>query len=243
MSIHDKAYDGSLKPDELQSYLDTLTNKSDINQPGGNMQITLLAAACMSGRLDLVRLLLNDKNKADPNAPSSHERTPLFFATYPTFNISPSVQRDIIRALIVDNAHGVDLACDEDKNTPLMNAVLQLQDEIIIQELVKAGASTTLKLRPKQKSAKELADEHGTSRHLLSKAEKVSAWKTLIDVVLSFVMLIIAYANNKSVNQALGGIAKIYKIRISEADVPKVIPKCTVARFVLLTYLYVETLG
>jgi len=102
-----------------------------------------------------------------------------------------------------------------------MNVILQLKDKDIIHELIDGGASTTVKWSDQQKTAKQLADDNGLSRELLTKAERESGWKKLIDTVVAFVLLIIAWANNQSVNRIVGSIANVYNIRVNEADVPK----------------------
>ena len=223
MSIHDSAYDGSLTLSQLKRHCST--NLSSLNTIGGKIKLTPLCAACFGGHLDVVKHCLTCG--ADPNIPSSHARTPLFFITDSQCKASSATRCAIIRELI-SGKHGLkadlDKPCDKEQNTALMNVIIQLKDKTIIQELVQSGASLTVQYYPGQKTAKELEEEHDLAGSLFSKAERDMALEKLIDLVVTFVLLIIQYVNNKTVNGVMDGIVKQhYNITATEVDIPKVL--------------------
>ena len=166
---------------------------------------------------------------ADPNFPSLYDQTPLFWITDHRCTALSVTRCAIIREL-VSGTNGlqadVDKPCDDDKNTALMNAIVQLKDEAVIEQLIECGASVIIQHYPNQKTAKELGEEHGLARSLISKAERDRAWGEMIDLIVSIVLLVIAYVNNKTVNRAVDGIVKkYYNISVKEGDIPKV-PDC-----------------
>ena len=65
------AWNGTLTENCLENYL--ADDPSCIDTPGGDQSVTPLAAACMTGRLDIVQLLLH--HRANPNALSPRKRT------------------------------------------------------------------------------------------------------------------------------------------------------------------------
>lgn len=221
MSIQDSAYDGTLTKFQLQRHL------SSINAIGGAKDLTPLAAACLGGHIDTVELLL--ENGANPNVQSNNERTPLFYITDPRCKASSATRCAIIRELTSGKRGlkaNVDDPCDDDKNTPLMNVIIQLKDKSVIEQLVECGASPTKKHKANQKTAKELAQLHGFSSSLRTKAETDLEWGKLIDLVVSFVLLVISYVNNTVVSKFAEGVAKrYYDISVKETDLPKELPK------------------
>ena len=208
MSIHDSAYDGSLTLSQLKQHCST-NPSSSLNTIGGEIKLTPLCAACLGGHLDIVKHFLTCG--ADPNIPSSHARTPLFFITDSQSKASPAARCAIISELI-SGKHGLkaDLnkPCDKEQNTPLMNVISYLKDKSVIKELVESGASLTIQHYPTQKTAKQLGEEYNLAGSLVLKAERDIAWARIIDLVVAFVLLIITYANNKTVNGVMDGIAK-----------------------------------
>jgi len=128
------AWNGALTEDRLKNYL--ADDPSCIDTPGGDQSVTPLAAACMTGRLDVVQLLLH--HRANPNALSPKRRTPLFYAT------STRKERDrlaITRALLKAGANVDECYAESGFNTPLMNAITLISDEDIANELLNHGAS------------------------------------------------------------------------------------------------------
>ena len=239
MSIHDSAYDGSLTLSQLRKYCSTHPSSS-LNIIGGKIKLTPLCAACLGGHLDIVKHFLTCG--ADPNIPSSHSRTPLFFITDSQSKASPAARCSIIRELI-SGKHGLkadlDKPCDKELNTPLMNAIIQLnKDKTVIEELVESGASLTIKHYPTQKTAKELGEEYHLAESLVLKAERDVAWANILDLVVTFFLLMIAYVNNKTVNLVMDGIVNHhYNISVEKVDVPK-LPCCTVIVVNLLLNTY-----
>ena len=222
MSIHDSAYDGSLTRSQLRRYIST--RPSSLNEIGGNIDLTPLCAACLGGHLDVVKHLLSCG--ADPNAVSHYERTPLFYITDPRSKASSATRCAIIRELISGKGGlkaDLDAPCDDDKNTPLMNVIMQLKDKAVIQELVENGASLTVRHYANQKTAKELGEEHDLAGSLVTKAERNMEWARIIDLAVTFVLLIVQYVNNKTVTDVVGGIVKkYYDFSVKDEDVPKV---------------------
>ena len=222
MSIHDSAYEGSLTLSQLRKHCSTHSSSS-LNTIGGKINLTPLCAACLGGHLDVVKHFLTCG--ADPNIPSTNARTPLFFITDSQSTASPATRCAIIRELI-SGKHGLkadkDKPCDKDQNTPLMNAIIHLQDKVVIQELVDIGASPTIQHYPTQKNAEELGEEFGLAGSLVPKAERDLAWAKIIDLVVTFVVMVIAYMNNNTVNGVVDGIVKHYNISAKGMDGPKV---------------------
>ena len=224
MSIHDSAYDGSLTLSQLKRHCSN-NPSSSLNTIGGKIKLTPLCAACLGGHLDIVKHFLTCG--ADPNVPSSHARTPLFFITDSQSKASPAARCAIIRELI-SGKHGLkadlDKPCDNERNTPLMNAIIQLQDKSVIEELVESGASLTIQHYPTQKTAKELGEDYDLAGSLVLKEEREIVWAKIIDIVVTFVLLIIAYVNSRTVNGVMDGMAKQHHIiSAKEVDVPKVV--------------------
>lgn len=225
MSISDDAYHGLLTLAKLKDY--HWTNPGSLDAVGGAIDMTPLCAACVGGHLQIVKHLLSCG--ADPNVPSAHECTPLFFATDPTCMANPATRCAIIRELVSGKngrkSADIDAPCNDDKNTALMNVILELKDQEVMRQLVMSGASLTLTHYSGQRSARELAEEYGLSSHLESKADKDAAWTKLIDLVVSFVLLVVAYTNNKTMNRVVGGVLKkYYDLSVNESDLPKVRP-------------------
>ena len=226
--MQDSAYNGSLRTQaQFQEY-----PSWEIDRPGGIIDLTPLCAACRGGHLETVKLLL--ANHANPNIPSSYDRTPLYFITEADDDPQrpiPSAMRCVIIRELVSGKGGVkaelDAPCDDDQNTPLMNAIIQGKDRAVIRQLVESGASTTIKHPITQKTPKDLAEEHDLLDCLRSKVEIDAAWGKLVGLVVSFVLLVIWYVNNKTMTKIAEGIVKrYYNISVKDADVPKVRHSC-----------------
>ena len=132
------AWKGTLTENCLENYL--ADDPSCIDTPGGDPSVTPLAAACMTGHLEIVQLLLH--HRANPNALSPRKRTPLFYAT------STKQERDrlaIIRTLLEAGANVDECYAESGFTTPLMNAITLISDEGVVKELIKHGASPIAK--------------------------------------------------------------------------------------------------
>lgn len=131
-------------------------NDDSIEPPAVNVQrtnVTQLAAACWNGDLQTVKMLL--AQGADPNGLSPHNRTPLYFVTHR----SPRANRSAIVQSLLDAGADVDKRCDDENNTPLMNAISQIRDKDVIQLLINNGASKSLK-NIREEVPKSLAEKH-----------------------------------------------------------------------------------
>jgi len=198
-SLYDEAAQGTLNIDRLKRYLN---NPSALRAVGGPDSLTPLAAACVGGHLATVRLLL--ENGADPNGLSSRNRTPLFLAT--TASI-PRNRAAIVRALLDGHAK-VDLCYPETgKNTPLMSAILECKDKEVIHELVDHGASLT-KENLARKTARQLAKENGLEEEILPKDQRNSLLPRLINLIVTFIAVVVAYINNPFLNKVVDGVIK-----------------------------------
>ncbi|KAF9465819.1 hypothetical protein BDZ94DRAFT_1296303 [Collybia nuda] len=153
-----EAWDGTLVADRLEDYLST--NPNTINSPGGEQDLTPLAAACWRGHLDVVELLID--HGADPNALSPRNRTPLFFAT----TRLPAENRAVIVRILLRAGANVDQCYAEDNfNTPLMNSFIFFQDRDVIRELLAHGASLMVQ-NAKGMTAGMLAEGTGLENEL-----------------------------------------------------------------------------
>lgn len=196
-SIYDKAWYGTLTTPDLKNYV--ASDRSIIDRPGGTKNITPLAAACWQGRLKVVKVLLD--GGADPNALSSLGRTPLYFVT----TQSPASGRfDILRALI-DAKVDIDMPCDKDGNTPLMNAVSQVRDKRVVRELVDRKASVNAKNK-KGETAETLAERYKMKGDLRKKAERNSTLAQVVDLAVSSVRVVISYTNSPFVKSVVRGV-------------------------------------
>jgi len=210
-TIWDEAWNGKLTAATLKNYV--AGDPSIIDRAGGTKNITPLAAACWRGNLEAVKVLL--AGGANPNALSPSSRTPLYFVT----TQSPRSNRfDILRALIGAKAD-IDMPCDKDGNTPLMNALSQSKDEKIVRELIDRNAKMTTE-NAKGETADSLAEKHRMKRHMRTKAERNSTSAQVVDVVVSLVLLVVSYTNSGFLKSAVRGVAKKF-YNISGAEEPK----------------------
>lgn len=119
----------------------------------------------------------------------------------------------------------LDAPCDDDQNTPLMNAIIQGKDRAVIRQLVESGASTTIKHSVTGKTPKDLAKEHDLSDYLRTKADTDAAWGNLVDLVVLFVLLVVWYVNTVTI-VVEGIVKKYYNFSVKEGDIPKVRRPC-----------------
>lgn len=185
------AWNGTLNEDRLTRYI--RDDPSCIDIPGGDQSVTPLAAACMTGRLDVVQLLL--RSHANPNALSLKKRTPLFYAT------STQQDRDraaIVRALLEAGANVDECYFENGFNTPLMNAIILTSNLDVVNELLKHGASTTAKDVTGQ--TVEMIAKGSPMGEELSQRIEEGKWspleKKLIEFVVTLIMFIVAYTNS-----------------------------------------------
>lgn len=199
-NIHDESWKGTLTPSSLKAFI--ANNPSIINSKGGIKDVTPLAAACWGGHVKVVKLLL--KEGADPNAPSPHQRTPFYFVTTRT---PPENRGAIVQALINKDVNLVNIPCDENGNTPLMNAISQIKDKEVIHELVDHGAILDKKNK-KDQTAETLAKKHGLLRHIKPKSERETSRAKIVDMVVSLVQAILSYSNEGFLDTVVRGAVK-----------------------------------
>ncbi|KAF8907891.1 hypothetical protein CPB84DRAFT_1767826 [Gymnopilus junonius] len=188
------AWDGTLTEDRLKRYL--ADDPSCLDMPGGDQSVTPLAAACMTGQLEVVKLLL--LYHANPNALSPKKRTPLFYAT------STRQDRDrhaIVRALLEAGANVDECYAESGFTTPLMNAVILIADEDIVKILLEFGASPAAKDLIGQNVA-TLAEGTPMGKILsnsLEEAESNPFEKKIIEFMVALVMFIISYIGSQRI--------------------------------------------
>ena len=198
MSLYSDAADGNLTSQKLRGY-----GTQNIDDIDSNTGFTPLIAAIYGSHVNVVKLLLD--NGADPDKQSRDYRTPLFWATWKRGDNT----RDIVSALIEKNAE-VDATNSHVQNiTPLMNAVDKLRDPWVVSLLVDAGASTTAKNRRGQ-TAQDLAAkiDPKLSKALRPKLERYAPTKETVNMLVSFVLYIVAAINIKSLEGVAQGVAK-----------------------------------
>ncbi|KAF2795304.1 hypothetical protein K505DRAFT_240148 [Melanomma pulvis-pyrius CBS 109.77] len=205
MTLYTDAAAGLLTPKKLQAYGAGL--KDDIDPTTG---LTPLIAAINNAHIKVVELLLS--SGADPDKPSRDHRTPLFWATWKR---GASNRAEIVSALIAVKAE-VDATSTEVQNiTPLMNSVDKLRDPEVISLLVDAGASVTA-TNIRGKSAKALAENIGEpklSKALRPKLERHAPTAETVNMLVSFVLFIFAWINNKVLDGIVQGVARqIFKL-------------------------------
>ena len=164
---------------------------SEINEPNTN-GITPLLLACVKGNLDTVTRLL--ASGADVHHRDNNQCTALSLAARTQ---SPD-QAAIIRALLAAPQVEVDATCPHLKgNTPLMNVLPQTRDVDSVAELVKAGASLTVKNELGQ-TAEDLARESGDARVLAAlkpQTDKQALLATAIWHIIGVVQMVLFILN------------------------------------------------
>ncbi|KXN81571.1 hypothetical protein AN958_03908 [Leucoagaricus sp. SymC.cos] len=119
------------------------TDISVIDAVGGLLSVTPLTAACWSGSLKVVHLLLDNPYRlADPNVLSPHNWTPLYYAVS---RCPLAHRREIVNALLDAGVCIDDTFTEDNFNTPLMHAVADMSGKDVIHELVDHGTSLTKK--------------------------------------------------------------------------------------------------
>ncbi|EOD45654.1 putative ankyrin repeat protein [Neofusicoccum parvum UCRNP2] len=154
--------------------------------------LTPLAVATIEDNADKVRQLLKQGAKVD--ARSRDRETPLLLAAWKT-----NYNRARIIQLLLEKAPPVDATCPKaENNTPLMFVVLK-KDLESIRLLRKAGASLTKKNNNGFTATKLAEDTNDKAVILaLTPAKERSALAQLVDLVVGFLLFIIAWVNDKA---------------------------------------------
>ncbi|GME55972.1 uncharacterized protein GIQ15_02344 [Neofusicoccum parvum] len=154
--------------------------------------LTPLAVATIEDNADKVRQLLKQGAKVD--ARSRDREAPLLLAAWKT-----NYNRARIIQLLLEKAPPVDATCPKaENNTPLM-FVVQKKDLESIRLLRKAGASLTKKNNNGFTATKLAEDTNDKAVSLaLTPAKERSALAQLVDMVVGFLLFIIAWVNDKA---------------------------------------------
>lgn len=220
-NLHDDCWRGTLTLDRLSLYLSV----TDIDSIGGLKNVTPLAAACWQGHLDVVALLLDNPYKlADPDALSPRNRTPLYYAT----TQSPPYNRSaIVQWLLKAGADPESCSSEDGLRTPLMNAITEVRDKDVVRELLDRGASVSTR-NARGETPLILAKGTPLEAGVGGKEEPSALAASIIDIVVSTVMLIVTYTNSSQIRAIVSGIVtKLYEILRgsegqSQADITKV---------------------
>jgi len=214
MAIQDEA--DKLTPASLDSYLSR--DPFSLESNGGKIGMTPLAAACLGGYLNTVKLLLS--KGANPNTQSlPNNYMPLYYAIIH----APHLDKAAIIQALLNVKPDLSALCNG-KHTPLMVAIVMGKDQEIVDLLIDSGA-------PVDDATKKLAKTYKID--LRPKAERNSLRTAIVDLIVSLVLLIIAYANQGFVKNVVGGVTKalhmknIYGISGDDSDqtLTQAIPK------------------
>lgn len=181
---------------ELDEYIKNSYNGDSsraLNEPDDVKNMTPLGAACASGQIGNVRLLL--KRGADVNKGHPKNRTPLWYAT----SKCPRTNRGVIvQALLADpRLSSLDTpATDAAGNTPLINAIDAVGDRDVVRLLVDKGADVQKK-NAKGKSAAALARGTDLADELQGTTGILARLASIIFQVLALITHIIAWVNNR----------------------------------------------
>lgn len=200
MTLHGDAAAGVLTQAALDGHLRTCKIDDPSTENGnGTIGFTALAIAARNGHVDVVRLLLD--NNANVDALSTQHRTPLWTVTARGRGVSRAEIVDILLKHKADAKYShADL---QSGSTPLVNELKQLKDPEVIQLLVDANGITD--------AAAKLASEIGDPAiddAMKSNQDRTKLRATIVDLVISLIQFILAWANSA----ALTGMAnKIFK--------------------------------
>lgn len=188
MTLHDDIYTGTFTQSKLDEYRHDPNFR--IEALDARRGLTALSTAALKGQTETVRLLLESGAKA--STLSKGERTPVWFAV--AASINPHERQEIVRQLIDTNDVDVDQASKvNDGMTPLMKAVVDCRDPVIISMLVDAGARPD-KQNNKKETAQMLAErtKDQTIIHaLLEKSRRKTSNADSIMLIVKFMPLLI----------------------------------------------------
>jgi hypothetical protein len=187
--IYTDAWNGKLDTKRLEQFLSS--SPGAVNSISGTKSTTLLCAVVRAGQLDLVRLLLdNPYAQANPNVPDSRGRYPLYYATT---RVPLRDRNAIVRTLINSGADINTCSTDSDDNTPLMNAVVQVKDEITVWELIDHGADTHIERNGH--TAISLARGTPLAGALLPKNQRRLSYRSAVVGLVATVNVVFGYVN------------------------------------------------
>ncbi|KAK2591378.1 hypothetical protein QQS21_010922 [Conoideocrella luteorostrata] len=210
-NIHTDARKGSLTSGKLDNYLASGVNINDEDPKTG---FTPLAAAAKAGQPAVVKLLL-DKG-ATPNLKSRYGMTPLYVAANARKN-----RAEIVRLLLGRGVKVDETGPEVDNETPLMVAITQARDPVIVNMLIDAGASLQAK-NDKGETAKSLGELSGNpdiQKAVAPPDQQQAGRPELINAIVSFVLFILAYVNSGIINGVVKGVvSNLYHIGSDQPD-------------------------
>ncbi|RBQ65262.1 hypothetical protein FVER14953_00245 [Fusarium verticillioides] len=196
---------GSLTSTKLEAYL---ASGVDINAQDPKTGFTPLGMAAKYGRLSVVNLLL-EKN-ANPRAMSKPGMTPLYIAANGNGD-----RVSVVRTLLDKGAQVDETSPEVDNDTPLMVAITHARDPVVVNMLINAGASLSMK-NTKGHTAKELAEQSGNPAiqgAVSPPGQQMAGLPELINALVNFVLFILAYVNSGVINGVVKGVvSNLYHI-------------------------------
>lgn len=207
-TIHSEALNGTLNKTRIRNYRATHGAAFDIDEVDVRGR-TALANAALKGHVGVVEALVLEG--ADVNKCAKGHRSPLWYATSGTM---PHRNRmDIVRFLLKNEAE-IDEQSD-DGNTPLMNVIVEFKDPKVISLLRDEGAS--LQIQNKDgKTAQDLG-EKTKDPHVIEalrhKSERGALLGDFVQMIISFILVIVAWMNSDVINNVVKDVAKnLYNI-------------------------------
>jgi ankyrin repeat protein len=202
---------GSLTSTKLEAYL---ASGVDINAQDPKTGFTPLGMAAKYGRLSVVNLLL-EKN-ANPRTMSKPGMTPLYIAANGNGD-----RVSVVRTLLDKGAQVDETSPEVDNDTPLMVAITHARDPVVVNMLIKAGASLSVK-NTKGHTAKELAEQSGNPAiqgAVSPPGQQMAGLPELINALVNFVLFILAYVNSGVINGVVKGVvSNLYHIGQAPPD-------------------------
>lgn len=198
MSIHEKAWNGTLTETLLDSYVQS--NPHAVNELDPEKGITPLMGATIRGHANIVDLLVN--SGADVNRPSTKGLTALLYASWKTTR-----NRARIIQLLLEKDADVNTTCAEaEGNTPLMFIIQETRPVDIesIKELRKKGASL-IAVNRQGKTANHMAKDTNDKKVIAALDPNSSNVDSIrvVDRVISFILFILTWVGLNSDNEVI----------------------------------------
>ncbi|KUL83786.1 hypothetical protein ZTR_06619 [Talaromyces verruculosus] len=207
-TIHDEALKGTLNKIRIARYRASQGSSFDINEVDVRGR-TALASAALKGHINVVKALVEEH--ADVNKVSRGNRTPLWYAALGTM---PSKTRFDVINYLLDHDAEIDEPSD-DGNTPLMKVIIEFRDPKVISLLVDRGANVNIPNSAK-KTAKQLGDQTKDPKvieALLPKDERGGSTGAFVQLIVSFLLFVVAWMNSDLVTGLVKGVAQqLYNI-------------------------------
>jgi Ankyrin repeats (3 copies)/Ankyrin repeat len=207
-TIHDEALKGALNKTRIARYRASGGASFDIDELDIRGR-TALASAALKGHINVVKALVEEH--ADVNKASRGSRTALWYAASGTM---PTKTRFEIINYLLDHDAEIDEPSD-DGNTPLMKVIIEFKDPKVISLLVDRGANINIR-NSANKTAKQLGDQTKDPQvieALLPKDERGGSTGAFVQLIVSFLLFVVAWMNSDLVTGLVKGVAEqLYKI-------------------------------